>query len=98
MPDLSELHNCEKCQGKLVCISVDLVGVQRCGYCGEVVDYESYFKGWLKERQQELKDKGLYEALFRGEPFKAEGNPNTWKIVKILKKKGIIEANEGELK
>ena len=44
MKDLSEIHDCEKCHGKLVMISIDALGVTRCGYCNEVVDY----KGWIE--------------------------------------------------
>jgi len=44
MGDLSELHNCEKCQGHIVAITQDLLGVTRCAYCNEVVDYLSWFK------------------------------------------------------
>ena len=50
MKDLSEIHDCDKCHGKIVCISVDLVGVTRCGYCNEVVmEYKSYFEEKIKE-------------------------------------------------
>ncbi len=41
---LKEAHNCEKCQGKIVCISIDKLGVTRCAYCKQVVDYTNYFK------------------------------------------------------
>jgi len=33
-------HNCKKCQGKIVAITIDYLGITRCGYCGEQVDYE----------------------------------------------------------
>ena len=36
----SEIHDCEKCHGKIVAITVDALGVTRCGYCGEVVNYK----------------------------------------------------------
>lgn len=39
----SELHTCEKCKGKIVLIEVDVVGVERCGYCHEPVDYSGWF-------------------------------------------------------
>ena len=49
-PDsLSELHDCEKCHGKIVSISLDAMGVTRCGYCGEIVDYISWFNKPIKE-------------------------------------------------
>lgn len=35
----SKLHNCKKSKGKIIGISVDDLGVTRCGYCNEVVDY-----------------------------------------------------------
>lgn len=44
MSKLSEIHNCKKCQGKIVTISIDKLGVTRCGYCNQVVDYRDYFK------------------------------------------------------
>ena len=44
MKELSEIHNCKKCQGKIVTISIDKLGVTRCGYCNQVVDYSEYFK------------------------------------------------------
>jgi len=49
---LEELHNCEKCRGKLVMITVDHVGVERCGYCNEVVNYKSYIIKKLREHRQ----------------------------------------------
>jgi hypothetical protein len=41
--DLAQCHNCEKCQGKIVLISIDEMGVTRCGYCDRVVDYKRYY-------------------------------------------------------
>lgn len=41
--DLSELHDCEKSHGKIVAINMDHVGITRCGYCNEQVDYKSFF-------------------------------------------------------
>lgn len=41
---LSEIHNCKKCRGKIVFITTDNLGNTYCGYCGEKVDYMSYFK------------------------------------------------------
>ncbi len=48
--DLSEIHNCKKCQGKIVCISLDKIGVTRCSYCNQVVDYRDYFKYFEAKR------------------------------------------------
>ena len=52
--DLEKIHDCEKCHGKIVSIVIDLVGVTRCGYCNQVVDYsplweDPEFKKKLKE-------------------------------------------------
>ena len=41
---LSDIHDCDKCHGKIVLISVDKVGITRCGYCNEIVDYREYHK------------------------------------------------------
>lgn len=40
-----ELHDCQKCHGKIVMITVDHTGNTYCGYCGERVDYSKLFKG-----------------------------------------------------
>ena len=56
--ELSEIHNCEKCQGKIVCISIDNLGITRCTYCNQVVDYSDYFKykeGQLRELRESEK-------------------------------------------
>jgi len=54
--DFSEVHDCEKCHGKMIGITVDLVGVERCGYCNQVVDYKGFFRRKLRELEQsELK-------------------------------------------
>lgn len=42
--ELSKLHSCKKCRGKIVNIIIDHCGVTRCGYCNEVVDYKGWFK------------------------------------------------------
>jgi hypothetical protein len=53
--DLSKIHNCEKCQGKIVCISVDSTGISRCSYCNEVVDYNKFIKQEIiNEKQKRL--------------------------------------------
>jgi len=41
--ELSEIHDCEKCHGKIVCISIDALGVTRCAYCNQVVNYKPYY-------------------------------------------------------
>ena len=39
MKDLSKYHDCEKCRGKIVCIGIDGLGNQLCGYCHKIVKY-----------------------------------------------------------
>ena len=34
------MHTCEKSRGKIVCITMDALGVTRCAYCNEVVNYK----------------------------------------------------------
>ena len=46
--ELEDIHNCELCRGKIVCISVDELGVTRCGYCNQVVDYRPYYSNLYK--------------------------------------------------
>ena len=47
--NLSDIHDCEKCHGKIVGITIDMFGNSHCSYCGEVVDYKPYFKDKFKE-------------------------------------------------
>jgi hypothetical protein len=44
MEDLSKIHDCEKCHGKIVLIERDAFGNTYCGYCHERVDYSREFK------------------------------------------------------
>lgn len=39
MIELSDIHNCEESEGKIVCISIDLLGNTYCRYCGQQVRY-----------------------------------------------------------
>lgn len=48
--ELKDLHNCKKCRGKIVLISIDNVGITRCGYCNEIVDYKRYYEYKLKQK------------------------------------------------
>ncbi len=41
---LHEIHNCPKSKGKIVCITIDKVGVTKCNYCNRVVDYTGFMK------------------------------------------------------
>ena len=51
--ELSKLHDCEKCHGKMVCVEVDLLGNTYCGYCHERVDYIGYFRNELERLKRE---------------------------------------------
>lgn len=42
--DFEAIHDCEKSHNKMVCISVDVVGNTRCGYCHQIVDYKEAMK------------------------------------------------------
>ena len=48
--ELSEVHNCEKCQGKIVLIEVDSFGNTHCGYCHSIVDYKQCHKNIYKDK------------------------------------------------
>ena len=48
------MHDCEKCRGKIVFISVDNLGITRCGYCNQVVDYGPYYRNLYKDEIPEL--------------------------------------------
>ena len=53
---LEDIHNCKECQGKIVAITMDLLGVSRCSYCNQVVDYKPIFKEKLKEFHKKEKE------------------------------------------
>ena len=54
MKHLSDYHDCEKCHGKIVMISIDKLGNTICGYCKEIVKYpkmkKEAFEKILKEK------------------------------------------------
>lgn len=56
MMELSEIHDCEKCQGKIVGIELDKLGNTYCGYCHKKVNYKPYFMEYLKSEE-------AYESL-----------------------------------
>lgn len=58
---LEEIHNCEECQGKIVSISVDLLGVTRCGYCNKVVDYSRWDNFEMKKFEFVKAQQGVIE-------------------------------------
>lgn len=55
--NLSDIHQCEKSDEKIVCITVDALGNTRCGYCGAFVPYDKAqhpdFKKFLKRLADE---------------------------------------------
>jgi hypothetical protein len=61
MKNLSQYHDCDKCHGKIVCISGDNLGNSKCAYCGEIVRYpkmkKEAFEKWLKEYPHNKGDK-----------------------------------------
>ena len=50
---IEEIHQCEESEGKIVCITINNLGITRCAYCNQVVDYTNYFKYKEAERQLE---------------------------------------------
>ena len=57
MRNLSDYHDCDKCQGKIVGIGTDNLGNSTCMYCGEIVKYPKLSKkGFEIERQNWLKE------------------------------------------
>lgn len=59
--NLSDIHDCEKCHGKIVAISRDEFGNTYCGYCGEKVDYTP----WFKEIEKEMKNSKHFKTVDR---------------------------------
>ena len=51
-PDIRELHECDKSEGKIVAISSDNVGNTYCSYCNQMVDYKPLWNN--KEFQDKL--------------------------------------------
>lgn len=37
--EMQEAHDCEKCHGKIFCVTIDLTGRMHCAYCNAVVNY-----------------------------------------------------------
>ena len=58
MKHLEDYHDCEKCHGKIVCISIDNLGNSCCAYCGQIVKYPKLSKkGFEIEKAKLLKIK-----------------------------------------
>ncbi len=55
MKNLSNYHDCEKCQGKIVGIGTDKLGNSYCMYCNQIVKYPKLSKrGFEIEREKWL--------------------------------------------
>lgn len=48
-----QMHRCDKSEGKIFCVSIDLLGVSRCGYCGAKVPY-GYWMAYEKKINLEM--------------------------------------------
>ena len=42
--ELSDIHDCDPCRGKIVLIQTDKKGNTYCGYCHEKVNYGKYVR------------------------------------------------------
>lgn len=53
-------HICEKCKGKIIGITIDLIGNQYCTYCGERINYpQATFEeilNWIGEKEKNEKN------------------------------------------
>lgn len=58
-------HDCKKCHGKIVCVTMDMLGNRKCAYCNQIVDYPSPTKMELAFWITMIEDKKLLEALSR---------------------------------
>jgi len=58
MKKLSEIHDCEKCRGKIVCIARDHLGNTYCAYCGRKVDYSEFENEMMEKLKKEGYCKG----------------------------------------
>jgi len=48
-------HDCNKCKGKIVMISIDKIGNTYCGYCGQAVEYPRLTKEAMEKMLKEIK-------------------------------------------
>lgn len=51
-----EIHSCAKSRGKMVAITKDLLGITRCGYCHQIVDYSEFMPETRVKDGQEKTD------------------------------------------
>jgi len=54
MMTLTDAHSCKESEGKIVCISMDHLGVTRCVYCDRVVEYRFYNPNIYKDKTLEI--------------------------------------------
>lgn len=51
--EFKKAHDCEKCHGNMIGVTIDLFGNVKCSYCGQKVDYPKATKEelieWIKE-------------------------------------------------
>ncbi|MDP3026676.1 MAG: hypothetical protein Q8N63_03135 [Nanoarchaeota archaeon] len=55
--EIEQIHDCEACHGKIVCIETDKLGNSFCGYCHARADYSKLldnedFKRFIKKLQE----------------------------------------------
>ena len=62
MKHLNRYHDCEKCHGKIVGISMDNLGNSCCAYCNKIVKYPRLSeKGFKIEKEKWLKKENFQE-------------------------------------
>jgi late competence protein required for DNA uptake (superfamily II DNA/RNA helicase) len=58
-------HTCDKCEGKIICVTIDHCGNSRCAYCNQVVNYPRASKEellqWFKESGDPMLNKLITE-------------------------------------
>ncbi len=54
---MQDAHDCEKCHGKIFCVSINESGLTRCTYCNQVVHYphasKEEMRSWMLEKESE---------------------------------------------
>lgn len=53
---LERYHDCEKCHGKIVVITCDEFGNEKCGYCGQIVKYPKLKKEVFDKIMEKIKN------------------------------------------
>jgi hypothetical protein len=57
--NLSDVHDCPECKGKIVCISIDHFGNTYCCYCNCQVNYKLYYNKAYKDKMYEFINNNL---------------------------------------